>query len=338
MILLHDSCSLGYDLRDFEVVLDFMNFKRNEQFLIYTDERNIEIFQSSISSTKVQFEGYSKGSFSKKDLSNLIKSNAISFNAIFSFSDLYAKLPDKAKLPSGFLKPSFKPYLNPPENLVGFYREFVDKLSKSYDNSIVIFSIVSGLKPLSDVGKTLEEQKLEGHRQTYPFEEIADTLKYIQDSLIREQVVFVAISAQYGEPDSIKCLADKVSKDKSLKFPIEVFEDINWSDHPEQQAAFFRAVHERACDLRIPSVAFGNASTYQHLIIASTGGFHVSAVALDSYDKPPPRDGRPYWKELSSGELPGLKSFQQDPDNPGNWRSVTEDMKNYLKDSILSYL
>ncbi len=338
MIILHDSCSLGYDFRDFEVVLDFINSRMNEQFLIYSDERNIEIFQNSISRKQVHFKGYSKGSFSKQELSSLIESNAVSSDAIFSFSDLYAKFSSKAKLPSGSLKPSLNPYLNPPENLVRFYRESLDGLSNFYNNHIVVFSVVSCLKPLSDVGRTPEEQKLEGSRQTYPFEEIADTLKFIQDSLIQEEVVFIAISAQYGEPNSIKDLVDRVSKEKSLKFPIKIFEDIDWSNRPEQQAAFFRAIHERACDLKIPSVAFGNASTYQHLIIAATGGFHVSAVALDSYDKPPIRDGRPYWKELSSGELPGLRAFQQDHDNPGNWKPVTEDMKNYLKESILSYL
>jgi hypothetical protein len=52
----------------------------------------------------------------------------------------------------------------------------------------------------------------------------------------------------------------------------------------------------------------------------------------------PLRDGRPYWKELSSGELPGLRAFQQDHNNPGNWNSVTEAMKNYLKESILDHL
>jgi hypothetical protein len=338
MILLHDTCSLGYDLRDFEVALDFMNSEANEQFLIYTDERNIEIFQNSISTRQVQFKGYSKGSFSTKELSNLIRSNAIGSDAIFSFSDLCAKFPDKAKLISGSLKPSLKPYLNPPKNLVGLYKEFLNELSSCYDNRIVVFAIVSGLKPLSDVGRTPKEQKLEGGRQTYPFQEIADILKFIQDSFIQEEVVFIAISAQYGEPCSIRYLVERVSKDISLKFPIQVFEDVDWSDRPEQQAAFFRAIHERACDLRIPSVAFGNASTYQHLIIAATGGFHVSGVALDSYDKPPVRDGRPYWKDLSRGELPGLRAFQQAHDNPGNWKPVTEDMKNYLKDSILSYL
>jgi hypothetical protein len=310
----------------------------NEQFLIYTDERNIEIFQKSISSKQVQFRGYSKGSFPKQELSTLIESNIVSSDAIFSFSDLYAKLPNKSKLQSGSFKPSLKPYLNPSESLIEFYRESLDELSKCYVNHLVLFSIVSGLKPLSDVGKTPEEQKLEGSRQTYPFEEIADILKFIQDSLIQEKVVFIAISAQYGEPQGIRNLINKVNKNKVLKFPIKVFEDIDWSDKPAQQAAFFRAIHERALDLGIPSVAFGNASTYQHLIIAATGGFHVSAVALDSYDKPPIRDGRPYWKELSNGELPGLRAFQQDHNNPGNWSSVTEAMKNYLKESILDYL
>ena len=65
MIILHDSCSLGYDFRDFEVVLDFIDSKMNEQFLIYTDERNIEIFKNSISGKQVQFKGYPKGFFFK---------------------------------------------------------------------------------------------------------------------------------------------------------------------------------------------------------------------------------------------------------------------------------
>lgn len=336
MILLHDGCSIGYDLRDFEVVLDFMRSNPDEQFLIYTDERNIQIFESSVSSKQVRFQGYPKCSFSKEKLHELVEDHATNPDRFLSFSDLYLKVPDTAKLSSGTLKPSLKPYLNPPRRLVKTYRIFLDELARNYSNYTVVFSIVSGLKPLSDVGITIDEQKLEGYRQTYPFEEIANTLKSIQDSLIQEQIAVIPISAQYGNLRDIKQLIDKVGEAISLKFPIKIFEDIDWSNRPEQQAAFFRAVHERACDLGIPSVVFGNASTYQHLIIAATGGFHVSAVALDSYDKPPSRDGRPYWRELGNGELPGLKVFQQESDNPGNWESATKSMQKHLKEGILS--
>lgn len=336
MILLYDSCSVGYDYRDFELVLDFIKSKPNNLFLIYTDERNIPIFANSVP-TYICFEGYPKRLFSQVKLHELVKKHWIDSDKIFCFSDLYSKGLGGAKLPSGFLKPNGKPYLNPPDQLVKTYRETLERLAGSYNNTVV-FSIVSGLKPLSDVGRNLDEQKLEGYRQTYPFEEIADVLKFVQDSLLNQGVAVIPISVQYGEPNEIEQLLEKVSQDKGLKFPIKVFKDIDWSDRPEQQAAFFKAVHERACDLGIPSISFGNASTYQHLIIAATGGFHVSAVALDSYTKDISRDGRPYWKDLGNGGLPGLRVFQQNLDDPGNWNPVTQAMQQYLQESILSYI
>lgn len=183
MILLHDSCSLGYDYRDFEIVLDFINSQVDQQFLIYTDERNIEVFRNSTDVNRVWFKGYLKSSFSKEELSKLEEENLI--HATFSFSDLYKKVKNKARLSSGYLKPSHKSYLSSPNNLVENYRNILNKLASRYDGYTVIFSIVSGLKPLSDIGQTPDEQKLEGERQTYPFEEIASVLKFLQDKLIK---------------------------------------------------------------------------------------------------------------------------------------------------------
>jgi hypothetical protein len=336
MILLYDSCSVGYDYRDFELVLDFIKSKPNNQFLIYTDERNVSIFANS-APNYVCFEGYPKRLFSKERLQELVEEYCIDFDKIFCFSDLYSKVVDRDKLPSEFLKPNSNPYLSSSEQLVKNYKDFLDKLA-SHHNYIVVFAIVSGFKPLSDVGRTLDEQKLEGYRQTYPFEEIAEVLKFVQDSLLNKGIAVVPISAQYGEPNEIELLLEKVSQDKGLKFPIKTLRDIDWSDKPEQQAAFFKAIHERACNLRIPSVSFGNASTYQHLIIAATGGFHMSAVALDSYYKDISKDGRPYWRDLGNGGLPGLKVFQQKLDEPGNWKPVTQAMQKYLQESILSWI
>lgn len=338
MILLHDSCSLGYDFRDFEAVLDFIISNPNKRFLIYTDERNIEIFKNSVSSNLVQFEEYPKGSFSEQKLNKLINDNSINYDDFFSFPDLYVKIKNKEKLPSGYFKPNPEPYLNPPKNLIDIYLNILDEIAETYNDNLIVFCIVSGLKPLSDVGITLEEQKLEGSRQTYPFEEIANVLKSVQDFFIQKKIAVIPISAQYGSREIIKPLIKKVSKDTCLRFPIKMLEEIDWSNRPEQQSAFFKAIHKRACDLGVPSVAFGNASTYQHLIIAATGGFHVNAIALDSYEKPPSRDGRPYWQELGNGKLAGLKVFKQDCDNPGNWKCVSEEIKKYLKESILNHL
>ncbi|XZN96730.1 MAG: hypothetical protein ACM65K_28545 [Microcoleus sp.] len=335
MILLHDGCSLGYDYRDFEVVLDFIESKPNHQFLIYTDERNIKIFENSVSSNCVQFEGYPKSSFSKEQLYKLAEEKSISYDKIFSFSNLYEKVKNKDRLSSGYLKPSHKPYLVTTNDLVRSYREILDKLAERYSSYIVVFSVVSGLKPLSDIGRTPDEQKLEGERQTYPFEEIANVLKFLQAYFIEQRIAVIAISAQYGNPKEIKQLFSKVNQDKYLKFPIETLEEIDWSNKPEQQAALFRAVHERACYMGLPSIAFGNASTYQHLIIAATGGFYLSAVALDSYAKDSSRDGRPYWQELGNGELSGLKVFQQKSDAPGDWKPVSQAIQVYLQEGIL---
>ncbi len=336
MFVLHDSSSLGYDIRDFEVAKDFIDSNVGKHFLIYTDQRNIEIFSSSLKSRSVTFEGYSKGNFSKKRLEDIAEQYQLPSTHLLSFSDLYSETPKELKIESGALKPNPDPYLEPPKRLVTSYRRFLDDLASDYEGYRVIYAIVSGLKPVSDIGETPSEQQLEGLRQTYPFEEIAEVLSNLEKLLEKENIALIAISAQYGEPEEIEGVVRKVNQENNLKFPIQFLDFIDWSDRPEQQAAMFQAIHGRANDLELPSVAFGNASTYQHLIIASTGGFDINAIAIDSYYKPPHKDGRTYWKELGDGALPGLRVFQQEADFPGSWDSVTQQFYEYLLENILS--
>ena len=330
MFVLHDSASLGYDIRDFEVARDFIKSNVGKHFLIYTDQRNIEIFSNSLKGRSVTFEGYSKGNFSQEKLQELSEKYQIPSSHLIGFSDLYSEKPQDSKLESGTLKPNPDPYLLPPESLVTSYRSFLNDLASEYEGYKVVYAVVSGLKPISDIGETPSEQQLEGLRQTYPFEEIAKVLNEIEEPLAEENIALVAISAQYGDPEEIGDVVQRVNQENNLKFPIQFLDFVDWSDRPEQQAAMFKAIHGRAYDLGLPSVAFGNASTYQHLIIASTGGFDINAIAIDSYYKAPHKDGRIYWQELGNGELPGLKVFQQEADSPGSWNSVTKQFKEYL--------
>ena len=337
MFILHDSSSLGYDIRDFEVAKDFIDSNVGKHFLIYTDRRNIEIFSRSLKSGSVIFEGYSKGKFSKKRLEDLVKQYQLPSAHLLRFSDLYSKKSERLKLDSGLLKPSLFPYLSPPKSLVTSYRSFLKDLASDYEGFKVIYAIVSGVKSISDIGETPSRQKLEGLRQTYPFEEIAKVLSKLEKPLEKEKIVLIAISAQYGDPVKIEDVVRNVNQENNLKFPIQFLDFVDWSDKPEQQAAMFRAIHERANELDLPSVAFGNASTYQHLIIASTGGFSINAIAVDSYYKSPHKDGRIYWKELGDGALPGLRVFQQAVDSPRNWDSVTKQFNEHLLRKILSF-
>lgn len=337
IFVLHDNASLGYDIRDFEVARDFIDSNVGNHFLIYTDWRNIELFSNSLKSRTVTFEGYSKGQFSQEKLQALSEKYQIPSSHLISFSDLYSEKPKDFKLESGALKPSSDPYLIPPKSLVSSYRSFLEDLASEYKSYKVVYAIVSGIKPISDIGETPSEQQLEGLRQTYPFEEVAKVLSEIEESLAKENIALIAISAQYGDPEEIRNVVQKVNKENNLKFPIQFLDFIDWSDRPEQQAAMFQAIQGRAHDLDLPSVAFGNASTYQHLIIASTGGFDINAIAIDSYYKPPHKDGRIYWKEVGDGALPGLRVFQQEIGNPGNWNSVTQQFKKYIEQHILTY-
>lgn len=337
MFILHDSSSLGYDIRDFEVVKNFIEAHKDHRFLIYTDQRAIEIFRNSLDIPSIKFEGYPNGNFSKEKLLYLASKYNLSESRTIGFSDLYSEIPNNSKLKSGSLLPNPVPYLETAESLVNSYRDFLDNFAVQYKSYKVIYAIVSGVKPLSDVGETPDEQRLEGQRQTYPFEEIAKVLKEIQETLAQEKLALIPISAQYGSPVELSRLINQVNQAYRLKFPIQVLDFIDWSNKPEEQAAMYQAIHQRAHDLDLPSVAFGNASAYQHLIIAATGGFDVSAIAIDSYHKPPHKDGRIYWKELGAGALPGLKVFQQEADSPGNWDSVTQAFKEYLVKGINTY-
>lgn len=338
MFILYDSSSLGYDIRDFEVAKNFIESNVGKHFLIYTDWRNIDLFSNSLKSRAVIFEGYSKGNFSQETLRSLAEKYQIQDSHIIGFPDLYSDIPEGLKLKSGTLKPDPDPYLDPPQSLVSSYRSFLDDLAAEYEGYRVVYAIVSGLKPVSDIGETPDEQQLEGLRQTYPFEEISRVISSTEDTFAKENIALIAISAQYGEPKEISDVVQKVNKEKDLKFPIQFFDFVDWSDRPDQQAAMFQAIHGRAQDLELPSVAFGNASTYQHLIVAATGGFDINAIAIDSYYKPPQKDGRIYWKELADGALPGLKVFQQKADSPGTWESVTHQLTEYVKQRILTYV
>ena len=338
MFILHDSSSLGYDIRDFEVAKDFIDDHKDKKFLIYTDQRNIEIFRTSLDDPKVIFEGYSKSQFSHEKLQELAEQYHLPNSQIIGFPQLYNQISNEFKLKCGTLLPNPNPYLKPSKTLVSSYVSFLDELASKYQGYKVIYAIVSGIKPLSDVGETLDEQQLEGRRQTYPFEEIAKVLKGIQEELAQEKLALIPISSQYGDPEELSKLIKRINQENNLKFPIQVFDFIDWSDKPEQQAAMFQAIHQRAHALGLPSVAFGNAATYQHLIIAATGGFDINAIAIDSYYKPPDKDGRIYWRELGNGALPGLKVFQQTVNSPGSWKSVTQKFIKYLVDSISNYI
>jgi hypothetical protein len=106
--------------------------------------------------------------------------------------------------------------------------------------------------------------------------------------------------------------------------PIRTFDDVDWTDNPLQQVAFYQAVKQVA---RQPTVTIGNASTYLHLMLGAVGTFEQMMVALHDAPVSSPRDGRSYWEGVPA-HVPQLSVFRQDA--PGEWSYVSENITQRL--------
>lgn len=329
-MIIHDNGSVGYDFRDLQAVLLFLT-SFTETAIIYTDERNVELFKSSLPAS-TQFMAYSARQFPTEIIEGLEQNNlVVSFQECVALSGVKTMECGHPVIDDT--------YMTAPQYLVQQYRELLQNLAVTlpqYPQHTVVFAVVAGLKPISDSGTTPTEKQLEGARQTFNFNEIAKVLKPLQDSLNNLGIALIPISAQYGDVAELTALFAEVSEAQNLRYPIQLVKAVDWSNGMEQQAAFFTALHQRAKNLDLPSVVFGNAATYQHLQLGVTGGFDISAVAIHSYPTPPEKDGRDYWKELAVTRS-NFGCFQQPADQSGNWNDVTTAMTSWLFEQISSF-
>lgn len=324
---MYDSDSLGYDFRDFEAVHEFSRAHPGDTLFIYTRSSNIELFMSTLSHTHVSYLGYSKHDSPRLPPSAVAQRLGIEADRTFAFGDVHSLVSNRAKLSSGHLIPNPAGYLSLPRDLVERYQERLEATARELGARRTAFAVVSGLKPKSDVGEDAEQRHEEGRRQTYPLERIAEVAKHLQRCLGDRSVAVVPWCIQYGDRTEIAATLAEIQAEQRLEHPLRIFEDIDWNDQPLQQAAFYAALRRYGTEHRSPVAAFGNASTYLHLVLAATGGLDAMAVAVHGYPLQHPRDGRAYWEELAS-QSRSLKTFRQT--NAGEWDDVTRAMCEYL--------
>jgi len=175
----------------------------------------------------------------------------------------------------------------------------------------------------------------EGRRQTLPLDEVARICRGLQRSLLPHGYAFVPLCVQYGPVSEVQRYLAEANGQIALHFPIVQLHDVDWTDLPHQQAAFYVAMREHASHSHVPSLAFGNASTYLHLILAATGSFDLIAIALHNHQIQHARDGREYW-EYVAAELPTVCCFRQQ--QPDQWSHVSEAIEQYLWTELRRWL
>ena len=302
--------STGFDLRDACV------FSSIDDAVIACDNLFSESFPD------ISFIGYDRKEYEG------FKEQIAGQYEIVTAEELHKKIAEKNAsqiLPTGFTVPT--PYLKAPEALVERYVELLNKIKSRYGKKIFVPCLVSGLKPVSDSGKTEEEQRRKGWQQTLPFEDIAEILKEVQNELGKDDIVFYPISTQYwgGQtPEELCQLLHDVSAD--LWYPIDMlFGEVDWQDKPEEWVAFYQALQIFCDENRIPLVGFGHLSTWMHAILGTVGNYYNMCLisAMDSFPREE-RDGRIYWHEVTDA-LDGFFTLQQH--EPGNWKNVKEGIK-----------
>ena len=208
-------------------------------------------------------------------------------------------------------------------------------------NRRTIFVIVSGLKPESDEGgNILDARKLEGARQTFPFENISLILRNLQETFSEIQIV--PISVQYGDPRLLKDLFAQLSKEFGLSNAGIILPDcVDWSDDFLAQACFMQALCSFNCNQGFPPLAVGNASTYGHLLLA-LNSWHFNNgkmfIAHDSFPGEVRVKNRAYWRELSQFQLGGVNVVPQPENNPGNWEQVAQQLSALLIQEISRHI
>jgi len=333
--LIRDGNSLGYDFRDFEAVLAFAAAHANDSLYIYTRASNIELFAATLAGDQVSYIGYPKREPAFERLATLSARLGVEPANSLSFRALHAAVQNRPKLPSGYLLPSADGYLRSIPALVDRYHAQLVELAAEYSAQRVVFAVVSGLKPESELGADHSARAEEGRRQTFPLSSVVRVVGQVQRALQPLGVAFVPLYVQYGSRNDVLSQLAEANRSSDLCSPLRLLLDVDWDSQPQQQAACYSAIQRYSRERKLPAVALGNASTYQHLILGAVGGFDAMAVALHGYEVAHAGDGRAYWDELSRA-LPFLRTFRQEC--PGVWDGVASAMDAYLKRTVLERL
>lgn len=320
--LLFDADSLGYDLRDFESVLDFAERHPGEQLVVVTRASNIELFSTSLCGSHVTYVGYSKYA-GRPDPQEVARSLGISSPRMLSFAETHSFVEGRNKGAAAVPLPNGRSYLRAPEALVERFVQQLRALAASAHPLRPCFAIVSGLKPYSDVGETAAQHIEEGRRQTFPLERVFAVTKHVQEALAPNGGMLLPLCVQYGPRSEVRAHVERLNDEFRLSNPVGIFEDVDWDSQVHQHVAFYQALRQTG----IPVISYGNASTYLHAILGSVGTFDAMAVALHGYPAANARDGRGYWIEAALA-LPSLATFQQSI--PGEWLDVSSQMASWL--------
>lgn len=333
--LLVDENSLGYDLSDFEAVAAFVRSRPNAIHFIFTRSTNITLFAESLSGPNVHYLGYPKRKPGPHDrLAELSQALGVDPVNVRRFSDLPQYVAD-AKLIGKRLAPSGRGYFNVSAELVASYEDELRTIAARCTTQRVALAIVSGVKALSDVGRTLAQQQEEGRRQSFPWSHVATTVARLQQHVAPFDCSILPLSVQYGLRAGVRRETTDASTLSGLSPAIEVFDSVEWTDAVEQQAAFYVAAKQFAESQQLPLVVIGNASTYLHLLLGVLGTPGAVAVGLHSYPVGDPRDGRAYWETVAE-QLPDFWAFRQQ--SAGDWGSVATAIADQLSELLVKRL
>ncbi len=248
---------------------------------------------------------------------------------VLRFSEVAKFLQDNFSIPIG---PCGKPYpirsayLNSScGRKVSYYEQLsaiTGEVKEAFGSSFsAVFIVVCYDKPRSDIALTESEQFLEGRRQSLLIDDVAAVCAALQEKALRKGggVFPVFLSFQYGDIEQERARAKDSSSRQGCLYGIKFLNFLDLNNGFGQQLAALSAIKDHAVIHGLPSLSFGNASTYLHLI-ASVGYFADSVVALHAYPIADTlKDDRRYWLELNDF-IGGYHVYQQK--TPGDWGAV----------------
>ncbi|MFZ4761201.1 MAG: hypothetical protein ACOYK8_00095 [Alphaproteobacteria bacterium] len=200
----------------------------------------------------------------------------------------------------------------------------------------VAFVVVAGLSPITDAVADRAEKIRLGQAKSIHFELLAEILHDYQVKAATKGILVLPISAQFSSPpyNNLQELAVGL-RDVSNNYGVWPAIDtlgVDWDNNFMDQIALMAALQHDAEGHGLPSVAFGNAATYQNIIFGVGGydcqmmGHHAEAING--------RDDRLFFNALQDKMLGRLTMHYQDVQALGDWTPVVEGMKQQLRQLV----